>query len=162
VPEPPAVESAAVEPPAVEVEVNASPVGTQHSVEHAPDVSGGAGQLALASGIVPSGQDCAEAGPAPASVHATVRAELDAKDFDVTISDGTPAFRRCLTENLHKRLRDAFTIRRVEDPAPGNEYFRIDADADADWTTDVESPEARAARHERDRKRAEADDDVVY
>lgn len=89
---------------------------------------------------------------APAEVRVTARATPGAGDFAVELEGGTDAFQECLRAKIQESLRSYFSVSRALPNGAFERYFRIDATAEGSTSFDVETPEAREERIEREQR----------
>lgn len=92
---------------------------------------------------------------APTRVRVMARATPGEEDFAVEIEGGTDAFQDCLRPKIQASLRSYLSVSRALPDGTFERYFRIDAAAEATTEFDVETPEARAERVERERREME-------
>ncbi len=98
--------------------------------------------------------DCTDASE-PFSVRIDVEASATRNAFEIEIHSEDVAFVKCLRAELEGRLRHRATVYRATPDGKSERYFRIDADAKASVTVEVEPKAARDARVKALRERLE-------
>lgn len=113
-------------------------------------------QRALESYVPPIATECWNEGE-PARVDVSVRAHRDG-ELAIEVGGGpNEAFAACLEPALRQRLRTALGTHVQRPDGTSAPYFRLDADASARLSTDIETPSEREARIQRQREAMERD-----
>ena len=104
--------------------------------------------------------DCLPTTASPKRTTVTVTAKRDAPDFDIHINSGNKSFKLCVSRKIQKQLRSSFSASRQRQSGKYERFFRIDNDASATHTFNIETPQAREERRkklreEQDRHRYE-------